>query len=95
MQEEINQLKRQVEDLTRQVENFSNSTKITFDDEQALRTRLRIDEFTPFTTSAKSASSENQAVNEAGMATYDVMKKPDGFIQVTIGANTYYIPYFT
>lgn len=46
-------------------------------------------------TSAKSSTSENQAVNEGGVATYSVMTTPDGFLQITIGETIYYIPIFT
>lgn len=33
-------------------------------------------------TSAKSASAENQAVNESGSGTYSVLKPPDRFIRI-------------
>ena len=46
-------------------------------------------------TSAKSSSSENQAVNEGGVATYSVMKTPDGFLQITLNGTLYYLPYFS
>ncbi len=34
------------------------------------------------TTSSKSATSEDQSVNEAGVATYSVLKPPDRFIRI-------------
>lgn len=45
--------------------------------------------------SSKSSSSENQAVSEGGAASYNVLKAPDGFLQITINSSTYYIPIFT
>lgn len=42
--------------------------------------------------SAKTASSENQAVNEAGAATYSVLGVPDDFLKVTIGSQVYNLP---
>lgn len=47
------------------------------------------------TSSTKGATSENQAVNEGGSATYNVLKAPDGFLQITINGVLYYIPVFT
>jgi hypothetical protein len=92
---EIEELKRKVADLESIIRSISNSASIPKNIEDALRTRFRIDEFTPMTTSSKSVTSENQSVNEAGVASYDVMKKPDGFLQIVIGASTYYLPYFS
>lgn len=43
-------------------------------------------------SSAKSATSENQNVNEAGVATYSVLQAPDAFVQVTINGTVYYLP---
>ena len=45
--------------------------------------------------STKSITSENQAVNEAGVATYSVLKTPDAFLKVTVGTTTYNIPVYT
>lgn len=44
--------------------------------------------------SSKGATTENQSVNEAGSATYSVLKTPDGFDEVTIGGATHYHPYY-
>lgn len=45
--------------------------------------------------STKVATSENQAVNEAGAASYNVLKSPDAFVQVTVNGTIYYLPAFT
>jgi hypothetical protein len=46
-------------------------------------------------SSTKSATSENQAVNEGGAGTYNVLKAPDIFVQATINGTVYYLPAFT
>jgi hypothetical protein len=74
---------------------LGNRAIIPFSVEQAFRDRLRINTYTPLTTSSKSASSENQAVNEAGSASYNVLKAPDGFVEVVIAGQIYYMPYFS
>lgn len=46
-------------------------------------------------SSTKGATSENQAVNESGSGSYNVLKAPDAFLQITINGVLYYIPVFT
>lgn len=46
-------------------------------------------------SSTKGATSENQAVNEGGVGTYNVLKAPDAFLQISINGVLYYIPVFT
>ena len=46
-------------------------------------------------TSAKSATSENQAVSESGSDSYSVLAPPDAFAQITVSGATIYIPYYT
>jgi len=45
-QTQINELERKVEELTNKIEMLNNSTTIPYDIEQALRERLRINDFT-------------------------------------------------
>lgn len=46
------------------------------------------------TVSSKGADTEDQAVAESGMDSYDVLGDPDGFLQITIDGAVYYLPYF-
>jgi hypothetical protein len=46
MQEQIDQLERKVQELTSKIEMLNNSTTISYDTEQALRERLRINDLT-------------------------------------------------
>lgn len=88
---QIEMLKSRVEKLEAENNLLKNSATIPFDVDAAFRDRLAF----KFTSSSKSASSENQAVNEAGSSSYNVLKPPDGFDQITTGTTTKYYPFFT
>lgn len=45
--------------------------------------------------STKGTDTEDQAVDEGGAGTYNVLKEPDGFLEITINNLTYYLPYFS
>ena len=92
---EIEQLKNEIAELNRKIDLLYNSTDIPNNVEQAFRTRFQLDTYNPIIVSAKSASSENQAVNEGGVAAYNVMKPPDAFIQITLNGAIKYIPIYT
>jgi len=87
--------KNRIEELERKFKALEAGGTLPKPVEDAIRERLRIDIISATTTSSKSTSSENQAVNEAGIATYSVLKTPDIFLQVTISGTIYYIPAFT
>lgn len=95
MDKQFEQLKNDVLKLTERIDKLSNATTIPFDVEGAFVKRLDLKAVTRVSVSSKSASSENQSVNEAGAAAYSVMKSPDGFLQVSVSGTTYYLPYFT
>lgn len=44
--------------------------------------------------SSKGSTTENKTVNEGGVATYNVLTQPDGFLEIEIAGTTYYVPYF-
>lgn len=82
-----------------QVYAFMQSMKrydtIPRDADKAIRRRIvRTLDFQELAVSAKSATSENKAVNEAGAAAYSVMDKPDGFLEIELNGTTYHVPYF-
>lgn len=92
---EITILKSEVESLKNTISLLYNSTDIPSNVEGAFRTRFKLDTFTPTETSSKGATTESQSVNEAGSASYGVLKNPDLFLQINIGGVIYYIPAFT
>ena len=74
----------------RQMES-SNTIPLSID--QAFRGRFPIG--TNLVASSKTATSENQAVDEAGAATYSVLKPPDAFWQFTDSVGVIrYIPIY-
>lgn len=89
---EIAQLKKELAELKAWRALLETSYSIPLNIDQAFRTRFGINNTI---VSTKSASSENQGVNEAGLASYNVLLPPDAFLQVTILGTTYYIPVFT
>lgn len=95
MNPEIEQLKIKLEQLEQEIRLLKSASTIPFDFEMALRERLNIGAFNTVTGSSKGATSENQSVNEAGVASYSVLKAPDAFLQVTVASTVYYIPVFT
>lgn len=86
------ELKR-LEAVERQLLALNNNATIPFDIGEALKARILGDAGVA-SISTKLATSEDQAVDEAGAATYEVLKSPDGFLQVTLLGNIYYIPYY-
>lgn len=90
----MNELELRVKKLEESMAKLSAFSTIPFDTEKAFKTRLGISDIPVIVSSSKSATSENQAVNEAGASSYNVLKAPDAFAQVTINGVTIYIPYF-
>lgn len=88
-------LQRQINELKAEIEMLKADTTIPFNVEQAFRSRLRIQDLAELASSSKTAASETQAVNEAGVGSYNVAKPPDGFREYVVGGTTLYIPYYT
>lgn len=91
MNEDFAQMKRELEELKAWKKSLEMSHSIPLNIDQAFRARFAFG----LTTSSKSASSENRAVDEGGSATYSVLTTPDAFLQITINNTVYYIPVFT
>lgn len=89
------ELKQQIDELKAQVKLLEAGSTLPKPVEDAIRDRLRIDTFTPLQTSNKSATSENQSVDEAGTDSYSVLKPPDGWEQRNVGGTTHYYPFWT
>lgn len=86
------QLTARIVALENRLKTFEAASTIPYEVDQAFRSRLKSS--LGLSVSAKSATSENKAVNEAGASSYSVLNIPDGFLQVTVGATTYYVPIF-
>jgi len=90
MNKDIEQLKIQIDELNKKFDSLGASTTIPYNVGEAFKIRVLGDT----SLSAVSATAHNKTVNEAGTATYDVMNKPTGFVQITIQGTDYIIPYF-
>jgi hypothetical protein len=88
-------LQRQIDELRREVESLRNGASIPHDVEQAFRQRLKIGTIPTLSVSAKSATSENTPVDEAGSGSYSVLGIPNGFLEVSVGGAVKYIPIYT
>lgn len=89
---QFQQMQAELTELRAFVQSLKSSTTIPYDVDGAFRTRLGTD--SDIVVSAKDVDSEDQSVNEGGSATYNVLKEPDGFLQVTISGSVYYLPYY-
>ena len=80
--EQIKALEKRIDDLTAMIEplqrfalSLTSAADLPEDVQRSLILSLT-------SISSKVATSENQAVNEAGAATYSVLKPPDRFIRI-------------
>ena len=86
---------KQLTDLVEWKKSLETSSTIPLNIDQSFRERFTSDLTGTMTTSGKGATSDNQNVNEGGVAAYSVLKAPDAFIQVNLNGPIYYIPVFT
>lgn len=86
------QLEKRIAELEAFMNALKSSNSIPIEVDGAFRRRfLNVDDIL---VSSKSASSENQAVDESGTSSFNVLKPPDGFLQKTINGSVRYIPYY-
>lgn len=90
----MEELQRQINILTKRLDALTNTQTIPLEVDRAFRERFR-DSLGTLSTSTKSASSENQAVDEGGTDTYSVLGAPDGFDQRSENGIIKYYPYYT
>ena len=98
MNEELKKLKQRLDSQESELADFrlwkaslERSSTIPLVIDQSFRERFKL-----VTVANKVTTSEDQAVNEGGSATFNVLKSPDKFLQL-VGENgtTYYLPAFT
>ena len=83
-----------ITELEQKLDALNNANSIPFDVDQAFRERLGADRATLVSVASKTTNSENQAVNEGGSATYQVLKGPDGWLSLEIAGTIYVIPHY-
>ena len=95
----IQALQDQIDLLREENDRLKNSTTIPLEVAEAFKTRILADAGV-LQLASKLASSENinavTSVNFGGMSvsTNSVLDNPDGFLEVTLAGNLYYIPYY-
>ncbi len=97
IEKQINLVIAELNKLEEKVKLIYGSSTIPYEVESAFRQRLRLSDFMKAATvSSKTAASETQTVNEAGVSTYSVARPMNGFLSITLPDGTAYdIPYFT
>lgn len=97
------ELEQQVKDLTTlvasletQIKALNNNATIPFDVGEAFKVRILSDTGVASLSTKLSTSEDTAAiVSLAPTVTSPVLKTPDGFMQITLLSNIYYIPYYT
>ena len=92
--QEKEQFKREV--INEVMSVLGRYDRIPLEVQQALARRFKLDSVPAIQTGNKLATSENQAVDEAGVATYNVLGPPDRFRLLTSSDGTVigYIPIY-
>lgn len=93
MTPEEKQLLTELNERLKRVEGYTTSLGGSLEFKNLIKTYAG--EVNVLSVSSKGASTEDQAINEGGVATYNVMGDPDGFLEVEINQTIYYIPYFS
>lgn len=75
IQQKFDEMQAQIDALLALINVFNSDAELPPDFRRTLTAALSA-------SSGKSASSENQAVNEAGAGVYNVLKPPDRFIRI-------------
>lgn len=76
--------------------NMQAASRVPYEVEQALKTRIVPSIATIQTQTTKTSSSENVNIDEGGAATHTVLDNPDAFLLVTLTDGTVrYIPAWT
>lgn len=100
LQNKVLELTNTVKDLQDQIKALNSNSTIPLDVGEAFKLRILSDAGVA-TTSTKGATTEDTtvvtSVNFGGggsTATDTVLGNPDGYLEITITNNIYYIPYF-
>jgi len=91
MENELKQLKKEVEELKGRLDNLNSSTTIPLDVGEAFKKRLQP---ASVDISTKTVASASKQVNEGGSAVYNVTKPMTGFIKILVNGIARDVPYF-
>ena len=88
------QERQQLKEVYEFIQNLKRSSTIPLAFDQAFRKRFGIGDAV-LKRSTIASTTYDQAVNEAGSATYAVFDTPDGFLEYVDASQTLYIPFRT
>lgn len=91
MEQEIQQLKNEVENLKREMSLIKSSGTFPYEIDSAIKERFKNSEFAMGSESDTLVATYTQAVDEGGAATYDVAKTMTGFITLEYNGSKYNI----
>src|SRR3990167_8104988 len=91
LKQRLEKLERENQELKSWKQSLESSHSIPLSIDQAFRARFQ---FSLIKSSEKGNNSEDQSVNEGGVATYNVLKEPDDFLEVVVDNIIYYIPVY-
>lgn len=87
------QLQQEIEALKSEIQNMKAGGTLQYEIGVAMKERLG-DDFLVGGSSSTSVATYTQAVNEAGVASYNVAKVPLGFFSITVKGTTYNVAYY-
>jgi hypothetical protein len=93
--QQFEQMQQTINELKTFIDSFVVASNMPYEAEQSIRTRFqleRIDTLASIDESDKTANSENQAVNEAGSASYFVLKPPVRWTKIIVDGEEGQIP---
>lgn len=90
MEEQIKQLQEQIDILAREMQKLRASATIPYDIGEAFKVRVS----QGFTNGTPNATTNGQAVNESGSASYTVSALMNGMFPVVVNGITYNLPYY-
>lgn len=96
LEQQVKELTDLVTSLETQIKALNNDATIPFDVGKAFKVRILSDTGVASLSTKLSTSEDSSVLTAVSPNTYtEVLKTPDGFLQITLLSNIYYIPYYT
>lgn len=84
-------IENRINQIEQELQALKSSESIPLENYEAIKDKLNA---VSGNTNTTNASTETQAVDEAGTGTYNVAKPMDGFITISFGGRNYKVPYY-
>lgn len=93
LQQLVEKQGKEIIELTNRLNALDNNATIPLQTGEAIKARVLTDAGVAL-LSTKSASSESESINEAGIASHSVLPLPDGYLEVTLSGVIRYVPFY-